>query len=123
DDVEDDWVLQDRSVSGWALHFAAVRIPKSLGWEGWYSGDVDADLLGRLRAGYPELGLPTWTELEGVSTLYAGPEVVIDHPPGHWDRELSICGRTREAVLAVGDRLGLDLGSVTAPRTSESIDA
>lgn len=123
DDAEDDWVLQDRSVSEWALHFAAVRIPKSLGWEGWYQGDVDEDLLGRLRAAYPGLGLPAWSELEGISFLYGGPDVIIDHARGHWDRELSICGRTRDAVLAVGDRLGLDLGSVTAPRSPESIDA
>ncbi|WP_165953746.1 hypothetical protein [Streptomyces sp. 8K308] len=118
---DDEWLPQAASLSEFLLHLALERLPGHFGFTACLThGNLERDpaVLDRLRASYPDLGLPPWHELGSDAVLYGGPDVVIRHGRGDYvDWPLIVNGRTRQAVeaaLAILAPAGADL-SVSPP--------
>ncbi|TNY37116.1 hypothetical protein [Thermomonospora catenispora] len=111
----EEWTLQDRSISEFFLHLAIERLPASLGWR--LETDDDPELVERMRAAFPDMGLQPWRELEQEARCYGGPDVIVRHDTGSGDFPVLLYGRTREAVERAAQTLGIDLSGhvVTGP--------
>ncbi|MQY05584.1 WD40 repeat domain-containing protein [Actinomadura macrotermitis] len=103
----DDWVLQAASVSQFFLHLAVDRLPRHFGWTVEVS-ELPGEVLERLRAAYPPLGLEPWCELGRHVTAYGAPDAILFHDTGIGDFELVATGRTEEALREVARVLEVD---------------
>ena len=111
--IEDDWVLQARSISEFFLQLAVQRLSHNHGWRlPLYPSEVieHPGLLERIRGTYPEMGLLPWRELGVDSLAYGAPDAIIH--VGRWgvaDYPVVICARTREALVRVARTLRIDV--------------
>ncbi|WP_433228711.1 hypothetical protein [Actinomadura formosensis] len=113
---DDTWVLQARSITEFFLLLAVHRLPPSLGWT--VETDVTDEQERLLRAELTPMGFEPWRELEHHTVVLGGPDVIAYFDRDH-DWDLTVAGRTREAVDALGDRLGLDWSDeISAPHCS-----
>ncbi|RFU43568.1 hypothetical protein DZF91_00305 [Actinomadura logoneensis] len=110
---DDEWALQARSISEFFLQLAVQRLPHRLGWsvevdaDDVIDGDLD-DLVARIAERMPELGFEPWAELQQDAIVYGGPDVLV-FVPDRVQYYISLAGRTPQAVVAQGERLGLKL--------------
>ena len=102
---DDEWVLQARSITEFFLLLAFHRLPDSLGWT--LCTDMSEDEEKRLRAELTQLEFEPWRELEHNTIILGGPDVLAYFDRDH-DWDLTVAGRTPEAITALGDRLGLN---------------
>ncbi|MFC6019846.1 hypothetical protein ACFP2T_27035 [Plantactinospora solaniradicis] len=120
--TEDGWQLQSRSISEFFLQLAVERLPGHYGWTvRLYQDDLDKDpeIIARLRAAYPEMGLLPWRELGIDGLAYGGPDAIIDHSQsGEADFPLVIRARTHAAAVRVATTLGVNLreSMIESPR-------
>jgi hypothetical protein len=108
--VEDRWAPAAPSLTEFVLTAAAVHVPIDLGWHATAPEDDQDEAVERVRATWPEMGLPFWRETFGGFTLYGGPDVVAmvagDGELDYSDYPLLLNGRTKEAVQAAAARIG-----------------
>lgn len=125
DDFEDDvdaadddegkrWVVVAPSITEFALHQAAVRLPIDRGWHATPPEDFEGEVMERVRAAWPEMGFPVGCEPIGDFMLHGGPDAIamLADPEGSWwDYSFLLNGRTKDAVEAAA----ASLGGVDAP--------
>ncbi|MEU7646915.1 WD40 repeat domain-containing protein [Streptomyces huasconensis] len=106
------WVEQSRSLSEFLTQLAFERMPAHYGWTlRVRRAVVDADprIIDRLRSSYRELGLLPWQERGTDALSYGAPDAVIRHGRGPGaDFRIVINARTRDALIAVAETLGVD---------------
>ncbi|MFH8294281.1 WD40 repeat domain-containing protein [Streptomyces sp. NPDC018059] len=106
------WVEQSRSLSEFLMQLAFERMPAHYGWTlRARRAVVDADprIVDRLRSSYRELGLLPWQEMGTDALSYGAPDAVIRHGRGPGaDFRIVINARTRDALIAVAETLGVD---------------
>jgi hypothetical protein len=94
----EEWIEQAASVSEFFLHMALMRVVPAFGWQAVPDDETD-ELVERIRATMPELGLPPWRELESSTVLYGASDVIMYvDVAGAADFPVMAVGRTREAV-------------------------
>ncbi|MFJ2768972.1 hypothetical protein [Streptomyces sp. NPDC087300] len=106
------WVVQSRSLSEFLTQLAFERLPAHYGWTlrvPAAEADADPEILHRLTASYRELGLLPWQEMDTDALSYGGPDAVIRHGRGPGAGFLVVINaRTRDALVAVAETLGVD---------------
>ncbi|MFI9809125.1 WD40 repeat domain-containing protein [Streptomyces sp. NPDC052301] len=104
---EKEWVLQAGSLSEFFLQLAVQRLPSHYGWTVY--GDDDTErIVSWVEEELPALGFRPWRELGRHITVYGAPDALVFHDTGHGDFELTVHGRTAEALESLGARMGLD---------------
>ncbi|GAA3782351.1 hypothetical protein GCM10022225_83380 [Plantactinospora mayteni] len=120
--TEDGWQLQSRSISEFFLQLAVERLPGHYGWTVRLHQDdleEDPEIIPRLRAAYPEMGLLPWRELRMDGLAYGAPDAIVDYSQsGEADFPLVIQARTYAAAVRVATTLGVNLreGMIESPR-------
>lgn len=116
-DGKEAWRPQSESVSEFFLQLALVRLPGHFGWTAEFD-DLPAPTTDRLREILRPTGLLPWRELSAHSLYWGGRDVLVQHDTGMYDFELTVYGRTKDAVVRVCEELGLDgAGEVSAPES------
>ncbi len=106
-DSDEEWVLQAGSVSEFFLQLAVQRLPSYYGWTVY--GDDDTErIVAWVRDELPTLGFEPWREVGQHITVYGAPDALVFHDTGYGDVELTVHGRTAQALEALGARMGLD---------------
>ncbi|WP_251091646.1 hypothetical protein [Streptomyces sp. Caat 7-52] len=105
--AEEEWALQAGSLSEFFLQLAVQRLPSYYGWT-VYGGDETERIVAWVKEELPTLGLRPWRELGQHITVYGAPDALVFHDTGYGDFELTVYGRTTEALLTLGARMGLD---------------
>ncbi|MFH8612053.1 hypothetical protein ACH4D5_31670 [Streptomyces sp. NPDC018029] len=107
-----EWVVQSRSLSEFLLQLAFERLPAHYGWTlrvRRAAVDADPEIVRRLTSSYRELGLLPWQEMGTDALSYGAPDAVVRHGRGPGaDFAIVINARTREALVAVAETLGVD---------------
>ncbi|MEW2391937.1 hypothetical protein AB0933_26635 [Streptomyces venezuelae] len=107
-----EWVVQSRSLSEFLTQLAFERLPAHYGWTLRVRRsvvDADPEIVRRLTASYRELGLLPWQEMGTDALSYGAPDAVVRHGRGPGaDFAIVINARTREALVAVAETLGVD---------------
>ncbi|WP_069885425.1 WD40 repeat domain-containing protein [Streptomyces luteocolor] len=110
--VGGEWVVQSRSLSEFLTQLAFERMPAHYGWTlrvPRATVDADPEIVRRLESSYRELGLLPWQEMDTDALSYGGPDAVIRHGRGPGaDFRIVINARTRDALVAVAETLGVD---------------
>ncbi|MFI0809525.1 hypothetical protein [Streptomyces echinatus] len=116
---EGEWALQAGSLSEFFLQLAVQRLPSYYGWT-VYGGEDTERILAWVKDELPTLGFRPWRELGQHITVYGAPDALVFHDTGYGDFELIVRGRTEEALLALGTRMGLDwTDRIETPRSVE----
>jgi hypothetical protein len=119
------WVEQSRSLSEFLMQLAFERMPAHYGWTlRVRRAVVDADprIVDRLRSSYRELGLLPWQEMGTDALSYGAPDAVIRHGRGPGaDFGIVINARTRDALIAVAETLGVDWSGDKAIRPPSEV--
>lgn len=103
----EEWVLQAGSLSEFFLQLAVQRLPSHYGWTVY--GDDDTErIVAWVREELPTLGFQPWRELGQHITVYGAPDALVFHDTGEGDVELTVHGRSAEALRTLGARMGLD---------------
>ncbi|MFC9158207.1 hypothetical protein ACFTT0_24865 [Streptomyces bauhiniae] len=106
-DSEDGWLLQARSVSEFFLQLAVHRLPAHYGWT--VHGDDDTErIVAWTKSELTPLGFLPWRELAQEITVYGAPDALVFHDAGYGDHELTVHARTVEALVRLGERMGVD---------------
>ncbi|WP_150187008.1 WD40 repeat domain-containing protein [Streptomyces venezuelae] len=107
-----EWVVQSGSLSEFLTQLAFERLPAHYGWTLRVRRAVveaDPEIVRRLTSSYRELGLLPWQEMGTDALSYGAPDAVVRHGRGPGaDFALVINARTREALVAVAETLGVD---------------
>jgi uncharacterized protein (DUF849 family) len=105
------WTEAAPSLSEFALHRAAVRLPIVHGWHATPPDDFEDKAMERVRDTWPSLGFPVGREPLGDFLLHGGPDAIamVADPDGiSWDYQFLLNGRSKEAVEAAAVLLGGD---------------
>ncbi|MFI7322394.1 WD40 repeat domain-containing protein [Streptomyces venezuelae] len=107
-----EWVVQSGSLSEFLTQLAFERLPAHYGWTlrvRRAAVEADPEIVRRLTDSYRELGLLPWQEMGTDALSYGAPDAVVRHGRGPGaDFALVINARTREALVAVAETLGVD---------------
>ncbi|MFK4071319.1 hypothetical protein [Streptomyces sp. NPDC029674] len=110
--IRGEWVVQSRSLSEFLLQLAFERLPARYGWTlrvRRTAVDADPEIVRRLTDAYRDLGLLPWQEMGTDALSYGAPDAVIRHGRGPGaDFAIVINARTRDALVAVAETLGVD---------------
>ncbi|MEU5092759.1 hypothetical protein [Streptomyces sp. NPDC021356] len=108
DDGEEGWIRQAHSVSEFFLLLALVRLLPHYGWT-VEDDEPGEELLARVREKLTPLGFEPWREMTCRSEYYGGLDVIVCHDPqSDYLSELTVYGRTREALEHLAQTLGVD---------------
>ncbi|WP_306336256.1 WD40 repeat domain-containing protein [Streptomyces sp. KL118A] len=125
--VGGEWVVQSRSLSEFLMQLAFERMPAHYGWTLRVPRtvvDADPEIVRRLTASYRELGLLPWQEMGTDALSYGAPDAVVRHGRGPGaDFAIVINARTREALVAVAETLGVDWSGDKAIRPPAEVPA
>ncbi|MEW2316666.1 hypothetical protein [Streptomyces bauhiniae] len=106
-DSEEGWLLQADSISEFFLQLTVHRLPAHYGWT--VHGDDDTErIVAWVKSELPPLGFRPWRELAQEITVYGAPDALVFHDAGHGDFELTVHARTAEALVRLGERIGVD---------------
>ncbi|MFJ8728916.1 hypothetical protein [Streptomyces bauhiniae] len=106
-DSQDGWLLQARSISEFFLQLAVHRLPAHYGWTVHADDDTDR-IVARTKSELTPLGFLPWRELAQEITVYGAPDALVFHDAGYGDHELTVHARTAEALVRLGERMGVD---------------
>ncbi|MCF3131557.1 hypothetical protein [Streptomyces olivochromogenes] len=102
-----EWVLQAGSLSEFFLQLAVQRLPSYYGWTVY--GDDDTErIVAWVKDELPTLGYQPWRELGQHITVFGALDALVFHDTGAGDAELTVYGRSAEALETLGARMGLD---------------
>lgn len=108
DDGEEGWIRQAHSVSEFFLLLALVRLLPHYAWT-VEDDEPGEELLARLREKLTPLGFEPWREMTCRGEYYGGLDVIVRHDPcSDYLSELTVFGRTREALGHLAQTLGVD---------------
>ncbi|MFE0173474.1 WD40 repeat domain-containing protein [Streptomyces sp. NPDC059002] len=121
------WVVQSRSLSEFLMQLAFERMPAHYGWTLRIRSttvDADPEIVRRLTSSYRELGLLPWQEMGTDALSYGAPDAVVRHGRGPGaDFRIVINARTRDALIAVAETLGVDWSGDKAIRQPAEVPA
>jgi hypothetical protein len=103
------WAGMAPSITEFALHQAASRLPIVQGWHATPPDEFQDEAMERVRATWPEMGFPVGREPFGDFVLHGGPDAIamVADPEGTWwDYGFLLNGRTKEGVEAAAVLLG-----------------
>ncbi len=94
-----------------SLFFLLLAMVRLLPHYGWTVEDDEPGelLLARLREKLTPLGFEPWREMTCRGEYHGGPDVIVCHDPcSDYLSELTVFGRTREALGHLAQTLGVD---------------
>ncbi|MER8032455.1 hypothetical protein ABTZ78_26215 [Streptomyces bauhiniae] len=106
-DSDDGWLLQARSISEFFLQLAVHRLPAHYGWTVHADDDTDR-IVACTKSELTPLGFLPWRELAQEITVYGAPDALVFHDTGYGDHELTVHARTAEALVRLGERMGVN---------------